>query len=204
MLFGNARTDKLFWIWLCPFIYLHWWVLYWKIFAVDWVSYNTYLHYLEEELIRLFLMTLKLRKISAHFEFLLFQARAHISKLIEEKTSVIEHNKRLQQELVWNSYWIKNKIQLILILCKCYLECSAGWSWCLSYGPTLLFSTSTLWDVMLLICPCRVMKIIGWTELNIHWCYLRIKQCTHHTSTPIFLFSFKLKSYQERWDLFVP
>ncbi|XP_057458401.1 vesicle-associated protein 1-2 [Lotus japonicus] len=28
-----------------------------------------------------------------------FQARAHISKLIEEKTSVIEHNIRLQQEL---------------------------------------------------------------------------------------------------------
>jgi len=33
-----------------------------------------------------------------------FQARAHISKVTEERNSVVEQNRRLQQELVWNSF----------------------------------------------------------------------------------------------------
>jgi len=35
----------------------------------------------------------------------LFQARTHISKVTEERNYAIEQNKRLQQELVWNSFW---------------------------------------------------------------------------------------------------
>ena len=41
--------------------------------------------------------------------FLLFQTRALISKVTEERNSIVEKNKRLQQEVVWNLFRGKKK-----------------------------------------------------------------------------------------------
>lgn len=77
----------------------------------------------------------------------LFQARALISKVTEERNSIVEQNRRLQQELVWNSFWKKNLLSMLLhVLCWMFLLPTSYRSW--------LFT-------------CYVMHLLGWTEFNI-------------------------------------